>query len=59
MKDSYQISLLGLRKGDKGMAMLMRRLRQEVTMNLKWRARRLCLGSWTCSSNLLNEKRRH
>jgi len=35
---------------------LARRLRQETTINLKWIAQRLQMGSWTHVSNLLNAK---
>jgi hypothetical protein len=38
-------------KGDKSKVALARRLRQETTMSLKWIARRLHMGSWTCVSN--------
>jgi putative transposase len=43
-------------KGHRFKIMLARQLRQETTMSLKWIAKRLCMGSWTYVSNLLNEK---
>ena len=43
------------RKGHPAKVMLVRRLRQETTMSLKWIAQRLHMGSWTYVSNLLNE----
>jgi uncharacterized protein with HEPN domain len=33
--------------------------RWETTLSLKWIAQRLPMGSWTCVSNLLNERSRH
>jgi hypothetical protein len=51
--------LPGMRKGDKLKVSLARRLRRETTMSLKWIARRPHMGSWTCVSNLLHEKRKH
>jgi hypothetical protein len=50
--------LPGLGKGDKVKVVSARRLRQKTTMNLKWIARRLHMGSWTYVSNLLDEKRK-
>ena len=34
---------------------LARRLRRETTMDLKWIAQELGIGSWKCLSNLLNK----
>jgi len=51
--------LPGGRKGDNVKVALARRWRQETTMSLKWIARRLHMGSWTCVSNLLQEQRKH
>src|ERR1035437_10220667 len=47
------------RKGDPQEVKLAGRLRRETTLSLKWIARRLPMGSWTCVSNLLNERSRH
>ena len=46
-----------MRKGDKVKVSLARRLRRDMTMSLKWIARRLHMGSWTYVSNPLHEKR--
>jgi hypothetical protein len=51
--------LPGMRKGDKLKVLLARRLRRETTMSLKWIARRLHMGSWTCVSNLLHAKEKN
>src|ERR1700677_5017071 len=51
--------LPGLPQGDKSKVALARRLRQEMTMTLKWIARRLHIGSWTHVSNLLVARRKH
>ena len=48
--------LPGRPDGHRGKVMMARRLRRETTMSLKWIARRLQMGTWTCVSNLLNEK---
>jgi hypothetical protein len=45
-----------LAKEDKNKVALVRRLRQETTMSLKWIARRLHMGSWIRVSNLLHEE---
>lgn len=42
-------------KGDKAKAALAWRLRAEITMNLRWIARRLQMGAWTYVANLLRE----
>jgi hypothetical protein len=47
------------RQGDPQKVKLAGRLRRETTLNLKWIAQRLPMGSRTCVSNLLNEKSRH
>ena len=44
-------------KGDKQKVRLARRLRKEMTMSLKWIARKLKMGSWTYVSNLLGAKK--
>ena len=46
------------RKGDPQKVKLAGRLRRETTLSLKCIAQRLPMGSWTCVSNLLNEKSR-
>jgi hypothetical protein len=48
--------LPGRRKGDPQKVKLAGRLRRETTLSLKWVAKRLPMGSWTCVSNLLNEE---
>jgi hypothetical protein len=45
-------------KGDPQKVKLARRLCRETTLSLERIAQRLATGSWTCVSNLLNEKSR-
>jgi hypothetical protein len=47
------------RKGDPQEVKLAGRLRREITPSLKWIAKRLPMGRWTCVSNLLNGRSRH
>jgi hypothetical protein len=44
------------RRGRRANVRLARRIREEMTMSLKWIAQRLHMGSWTYVSNLLNEQ---
>jgi phosphodiesterase/alkaline phosphatase D-like protein len=46
------------RKGDPQKVKLAGRLRRETTLSWKWIAQQLPMGSWTCVSNLPNEKSR-
>jgi len=48
--------LRGRPKGHPGKVMMAHRLRQEMTMSLRWIAERLQMGTWTYVSNLLNPK---
>jgi len=44
------------RKGDPKKVQLVRRLRSETTMTLKWIAAELRMGAWTHVSNLVNRR---
>jgi hypothetical protein len=48
--------LRGRAKRLSGQVVVARPPRQESTMSLKWIAERLQMGTWTCVSNLLNQK---